>query len=63
MSKSEQACRHCHAITDDDECPACHSDDLSDDFLGYVIIMDTERSVIAGKMGIEAPGTYALKVR
>lgn len=63
MSKKEQACRQCHAITDEDECPACHSDDLSNDFLGYVIVMDPESSVIARKMQIEAPGTFALKVR
>lgn len=62
MSK-EMACRACHAITTAEECPHCHSNDLSKDYLGYVIILDVENSVIAHKMGIEDPGKYALKVR
>lgn len=63
MSKKEQACRQCHTITTENECPACHSNDLSNDFLGYVIVMDAENSIIAEKMTIDTPGTYALKVR
>lgn len=62
MSK-ERACRACHTITTADECPACNSSELSKDYLGYVIVMDPEQSVIAQKMGIDAPGKYALKVR
>lgn len=62
MSK-ELACRQCHTITNGEECPACQSTDLSKDYLGYVIILDHEESMIARKMGIEAPGKYALKVR
>ncbi len=63
MSKKERACRQCHAITNENECPACHSDDLSDDYLGYVIVRDPSSSIIAEKMTIDAPGKYALKVR
>lgn len=60
---SERACRQCHGITTADECPHCHSQDLSKDYLGYVIVLDTEHSWIAAKMGIEEAGKYALKVR
>lgn len=63
MSKKESACRTCHSITTEDQCPACNSEDLSNDFLGYVIVMDPESSIIAHKMGIESPGKFALKVR
>lgn len=63
MSKDEFACRACHAITTESECPACHGDDLSDDYLGYVIVREPDDSLIARKMTIDAPGKYALKVR
>ncbi len=60
---NEQACRACHTITTESECPACHSDDLSGDFLGYVIVREPEKSIIAEKMTIDTAGKYALKVR
>ncbi len=61
--KKERACRKCHAITTEDECPACHSTDVSTDYLGYVIVMDPDASIIANKMSIDRAGKYALKVR
>lgn len=60
---NEMACRACHGITTADECPHCHGDDLSNDYLGYVIVLDVDQSWIAAKMGIDEPGKYALKVR
>jgi DNA-directed RNA polymerase subunit E" len=61
--KKEKACRDCHAITTEDECSVCGSHDVSTDYLGYVIVMDPETSIIAKKMQIDRPGKYALKVR
>lgn len=59
-----KACRDCHFISEDvDKCPACNGTNLSKDWLGYVIVVDPKKSVIASKMQIEAPGKYALKVR
>jgi DNA-directed RNA polymerase subunit E" len=58
-----KACRECHMVTEQDSCPNCKSTDLSKDWLGYVVVMDVKRSIIAQKMGIKAPGRYALKVR
>jgi DNA-directed RNA polymerase subunit E" len=50
-------------VTRDEVCPACGSDSLSDDWAGYVVIIDPEESEIAEKMEVELAGRYALKVR
>ena len=59
-----KACRDCHLISEDvDKCPSCHGANLSKDWMGYVVVIDPKKSVIAQKMQIDAPGKYALKVR
>jgi DNA-directed RNA polymerase subunit E" len=58
------ACRDCHRVLRDvEECPVCGSTSLSDDWKGYVVIVDPEESEIAEKMEVDAPGKFALKVR
>lgn len=59
----ERACQDCHLITEERPCPACRSNDLSDDWTGSVIVVDADESIIAKKMNIESSGRYALKVR
>lgn len=59
-----KACRDCHMISEGVEaCPACRSHELSKDFLGQVIVLDAEKSIIAQKMNIDTKGKYALRVR
>ena len=59
-----KACRDCHMVSEDvDTCPQCKSTNLSKDFLGFAIIVDPKKSVIAQKMNIDTKGRYALKVR
>lgn len=41
----------------------CGTGNLSEDWAGYVVIIDPEHSDIAKKMGITVSGRYALKVR
>jgi DNA-directed RNA polymerase subunit E" len=60
---SEKACVSCHAMTKENVCPKCRSTSLSDDFSGFLIIFDPEKSVIAKAMNIKEKGRYALKVR
>ena len=59
----ERVCRKCHFISDENTCPNCKSTDLSDDFGGLIAIIDTERSVIAKKLGTKTKGRYAIRVR
>jgi DNA-directed RNA polymerase subunit E" len=59
-------CRECHRVleTDDGEqCPACGSTSVTEDWAGYVIIAHPEESQIAEEMDVTEPGKYALKVR
>ncbi|HIH77632.1 MAG TPA: DNA-directed RNA polymerase, subunit E'' [Halobacteria archaeon] len=58
------ACRTCHRIVESGNvCPACNSGDLSNEWQGYIIIIDPSRSSIAKKLNIDSPGKYAIKVR
>ena len=57
-----KACRRCHVLTNKNICPFC-SEATSDEWQGYMIIVDVNNSKIAQKVGVKAPGKYALKVR
>jgi len=50
-------------ISIDPVCRNCKSTDLSDDWIGFVIVIDPENSEIAKKMGIKTSGKYAIRVR
>jgi DNA-directed RNA polymerase subunit E" len=59
-------CRDCHRVLDvegDEQCSACGSNSLTEDWAGYVVIAHPDESRIAESMGISEPGRYALKVR
>ncbi|AKB75525.1 DNA-directed RNA polymerase subunit E'' [Methanosarcina lacustris Z-7289] len=59
----EKACRHCLRVLEGQNCPVCGTSDLSEEWSGLVIILDTERSEIAKKLGVDIPDRFALKVR
>jgi DNA-directed RNA polymerase subunit E" len=61
--KSVHVCRECHMIAEGEYCTNCGSANLSEDWAGYLIIIDPENSDVAEKMNIEKKGRYALKVR
>ena len=65
MASNRLACRDCHHIVEPDEdvCPHCGSNSLTEDWAGYVVITHPEESEIAEKMEVDEPGEYALKVR
>ncbi len=58
----KKACKDCKAIiTKGNVCPVCKSTNTTSSFQGVVVIFDTE-SEVAKKLGITAPGKYAIKV-
>lgn len=61
--KQARVCRNCHHVVDGESCVSCGSSNLSDDWSGYLYIVDPKNSLIAEKMKIDMPGRYALKVR
>ena len=58
-----KVCRECHRVVEGGACVICGTANLSEDWAGYVVIIDPEHSDIAKKMNITMPGRYALKVR
>jgi DNA-directed RNA polymerase subunit E" len=60
---TDKACKNCKFISNGPVCPNCKSTNLSDDWSGLVVIMNAENSEVAKRMGINAPGRYALRVR
>lgn len=61
--KVAMVCRECHRVVEGGTCVICGTANLSDDWAGYLVIIDPEHSDIAKKMNITLPGRYALKVR
>ncbi len=57
-----KACRKCHILTNRSTCPYC-GESTSDNWQGYLIVIDPNNSKIAEKAGLKMPGRYALKVR
>lgn len=58
----ERACKECGRITNLDICVVCKSP-TSTDWIGYVSIIDPEKSEVSKKLNINANGKYALRVR
>ncbi|RXE56651.1 DNA-directed RNA polymerase subunit E'' [Methanoculleus taiwanensis] len=61
--KQLRVCRECHRVVDGEACVICGTSNLSEDWAGYLVIIDPEHSEIAKKMKITMAGRYALKVR
>ncbi len=59
---ARRACKNCkRIILKGTECPVCKTNDTTTSFQGVIVIFDAE-SVVAKKLGITTPGTYAIKV-
>jgi DNA-directed RNA polymerase subunit E" len=58
----EKACKECGRVTQGDVCITCRTP-TSADWIGYVNIIDPEKSEIAKKLNINAKGKYALRVK
>ncbi|NYT05326.1 MAG: DNA-directed RNA polymerase, subunit E'' [Methanomicrobiales archaeon] len=61
--KQQKVCRLCHRVVDGEACVMCGTSNLSEDWAGYLVIIDPKHSDIAHKVGIDVAGRYALKVR
>lgn len=61
--KVVRVCRECHRVVEGESCVICGTTNLSEDWAGYVVIIDPEHSEIAKMMNITMAGRYALKVR
>lgn len=62
MAKREKVCKNCRRLIQGNECPACKTSDLSKNWKGMAIIIDSD-SKIGELMNIDTPGKYAVKTR
>ena len=58
----EMACRKCKFITIGKVCPICKSSDVTPDWSGIVLVVETTNSEISKTLGITQKGKYAIKV-
>ena len=58
----ELACRKCRMLTTEKACPNDRSTELSNEWSGLIIIINSDKSQVAKTLGISKPGRYALKV-
>ena len=57
----KRACRQCKRILKGTTCPVCKTSNITTSFQGTIVIFDVN-SDVAKKLGITAPGKYAIKV-
>ena len=59
----KKVCKMCKIFYEGSECPVCKGSQVSGTWKGRINILNKEKSDIAKKIGIEANGEYAIKVR
>ncbi|MEE8168293.1 MAG: transcription elongation factor subunit Spt4 [Candidatus Hydrothermarchaeales archaeon] len=58
----EKACKECNRIGASDICKVCRQP-MSPSWMGYVRVIDPEKSNIAQKLKLSTKGRFALRVR
>ena len=57
-----RACANCRLLTTEERCPMCGVK-TSNDWSGYLVVINPKKSEIAARANIKVKGRYALKVR
>ena len=57
----KRACKQCKRILKGTTCPVCKTNNITTSFQGTIVIFDVN-SDVAKKLGVTAPGKYAIKV-
>ena len=60
---SKKVCKNCKIFVEHDKCPICQHSNFTDTWKGRLIILDSDKSIIAKKIGAKVKGEYAIKVR
>lgn len=59
----KKVCKRCKMLVEGSECPVCKTNQFSTNWQGRLYIIDSSKSLVAEKIGIQAKGEYAIKVR
>ena len=60
---SKKVCRTCKIFVEGPSCPICKRNQFSDNWKGRLVIIDSQKSIIANNMDITVKGEYAIKVK
>jgi RNA polymerase subunit RPABC4/transcription elongation factor Spt4 len=60
---ARKVCKKCLVFVQGSACPVCKGNQFSTNWQGRIAILDSIKSKIAKKIGIEVKGEYALKAR
>jgi DNA-directed RNA polymerase subunit E" len=60
-----KACKLCSTIFEEggEKCPNCGSKEITETFKGRAVILNPEKSEIAGKLNKKEKGNFAIKTR
>ncbi len=59
----KKVCRKCKLFVEGNECPLCKTNQFSTSWQGRLYILDSNKSIVAEKIGTTSKGEYAIKVR
>lgn len=59
----KKVCKRCKLFVEAAECPACRGNSFTTSWQGRINFLDKDKSMIARKLGVNADGEYAIKVR
>lgn len=60
----DKACRNCRYISlSKDVCPNCGSNDITENWVGFVIVTNAEKSTLAPALEVKTNGKYAVKIK
>jgi len=58
-----KVCKECKMFVEKDKCPNDNNEKFTDNWKGMIFIIDVNKSEVAKKIGINAKGEYAIKIR
>ena len=59
----KKACKRCKMFVEANECPVCKTSSFTTTWQGRLFALNTEKSMIAERVGIKEKGESAIKVR
>jgi DNA-directed RNA polymerase subunit E" len=59
----KKVCKKCKIFVEGEICPICKRNSFSTNWQGRIYFIDTQRSTIAKKIGVDVKGEYAIKVK
>jgi DNA-directed RNA polymerase subunit E" len=59
-----KVCKTCRIIiTHGEKCPLCGSEDLTNKWSSYVVVLNAEKSALAKKLDLKVNSTFALNIK